>query len=95
MEKETNTHLEINSSHNHLNVEQLIAIKDIGNTFIIGSDAHKPTDVGRFFPAIYTMKYSGLPLSRITNVRFWIVFLWNLHKKRNQYCLYHIKKEGG
>ena len=68
--KDTNTHLEINSSHNFLNIEQLITIKDIGNTFIIGSDAHTPNDVGRFLPAIYTMKYSGLPLSRIENVRF-------------------------
>ena len=40
--KETDTRLEINSSHGFLNVNQLEKIKHIGNKFIIGSDAHIP-----------------------------------------------------
>ena len=46
--KETDTRLEINSSHGFLNVSQINKIKDIKNKFIIGSDAHIPQRVGDF-----------------------------------------------
>ena len=66
--KETNTRLEINSSHGYLNVEQLKKIKDIGNKFIIGSDAHIPKNVGNFEKAINIAKESNIDLSKIENI---------------------------
>lgn len=66
--KETNTRLEINSSHGFLNVEQLKKIKDIGNKFIIGSDAHIPKNVGNFEKAINIAKESNIDLSKIENI---------------------------
>ncbi len=66
--KETNTRLEINSSHGYLNVEQLKKIKDIGNKFIIGSDAHIPKNVGNFEKAINIAKESNIDLSQIENI---------------------------
>lgn len=66
--KETNTRLEINSSHGYLNVEQLKKIKDIGNKFIIGSDAHIPKNIGNFEKAINIAKESNIDLSQIENI---------------------------
>lgn len=66
--KETNTRLEINSSHGYLNVEQLKKIKDIGNKFIIGSDAHIPKNIGNFEKAIKIAKESNIDLSQIENI---------------------------
>ena len=54
--KETNTRLEINSSHGFLNANQLKKIKNIGNKFIIGSDAHIPENVGNFDLAMKNIK---------------------------------------
>ncbi len=68
--KQTNTRLEINSSHKFLNVEQLRAIKDIGNSFIVGSDAHIPNNVGNFDLAINTIKEANIDLSLIENIKF-------------------------
>ena len=67
--KETNTRLEINSSHGYLNVEQLKKIKHLGNTFIIGSDAHIPNNVGNFDKAMKTIKEAKLDLSFVENIR--------------------------
>ena len=66
--KDTNTRLEINSSHGFLNVEQLNKIKDIGNKFIIGSDAHIPKNVGNFERAINIVKESNIDFSKIENI---------------------------
>ena len=66
--KETNTRLEINSSHGYLNVEQLKKIKHLGNTFIIGSDAHIPNSVGNFDKAMKTIKEAKLDLSFVENI---------------------------
>ncbi|MCT4583535.1 MAG: PHP domain-containing protein [Peptostreptococcaceae bacterium] len=64
----TNTALEINSSHSHLNMEELKLLKDIENLkFIIGSDAHKPLDVGNFEKAIKRVKESKLDMKKIIN----------------------------
>lgn len=68
--KETNTRLEINSSHKFLNVEQLERIKNIGNTFIVGSDAHIPERVGNFDLALNTIKDAKIDLSLIENIKF-------------------------
>lgn len=68
--KETNTRLEINSSHRFLNVDQLNKIKHIGNTFIVGSDAHIPENVGNFNLALNTIKEADIDLSLIENIKF-------------------------
>lgn len=65
----TNTLLEINSSHGFLSLEQLKLIKDVGNKFIIGSDAHYSKNVGDFANAIYIIKKSGIDLNRIENIK--------------------------
>lgn len=67
--KTTNTRLEINSSHGFLNSEQLIKIKNIGNKFIIGSDAHVPSNVGNFDLAMKIAKEVNLDLSLIENIK--------------------------
>ena len=67
--KQTNTMLEINSSHGNLNADQIIKIKDIGNEFVIGSDAHVPSNVGNFDLAMNIIKQSSLDLSRIKNIK--------------------------
>ncbi|WXR60916.1 PHP domain-containing protein [Peptostreptococcaceae bacterium AGR-M142] len=64
----TDTALEINSSHSHLNIEELKELKDIENLkFIIGSDAHKPLDVGNFKKAIQRVNESKLDIKKIIN----------------------------
>ena len=67
--KETNTKLEINSSHGFLNDKQLKEIKHIGNKFIIGSDAHKPEDVGNFDLAMKNIREANLDLSLVENIK--------------------------
>lgn len=66
--QENNTKLEINSSHNYLNVKQLQQIKDYDLKFIIGSDAHLPGNVGNFDLAIKTAEKSGIDMSKIENI---------------------------
>ena len=68
--KETNTKLEINSSHRFLNANQLRQIEHIGNTFIVGSDAHVPKNVGNFNLALNTIKEAKIDLSLIENIKF-------------------------
>ena len=68
--KETNTKLEINSSHRFLNANQLRQIEHIGNTFIVGSDAHVPQNVGNFNLALNTIKEAKIDLSLIENIKF-------------------------
>ena len=67
--KETNTKLEINSSHGFLNANQLKEIKHIGNKFIIGSDAHKPENVGDFKLAMKNIREANLDLSLVENIK--------------------------
>jgi putative hydrolase len=67
--KTTDTRLEINSSHGFLNVNQLMKIKNIGNKFVIGSDAHIPENVGNFDLAMKIIKEANLDLSLIENIK--------------------------
>lgn len=67
--KNTNTRLEINSSHGFLNSNQLVKIKNIGNKFIIGSDAHVPHNVGNFDLAMKIIKEASVDLSLIENIK--------------------------
>ncbi|MEG0857095.1 MAG: PHP domain-containing protein [Terrisporobacter sp.] len=68
--KLTDTRLEINSSHKFLNSTQLRKIENIRNTFIVGSDAHIPKNVGNFDLAINTIKEANIDLSLIENIKF-------------------------
>ena len=67
--KTTDTRLEINSSHGFLNANQLMKIKNIGNKFVIGSDAHIPQNVGNFDLAMKIIKEANLDLSLIENIK--------------------------
>ena len=67
--KNTDTSLEINSSHGFLNSSQLVKIKGIGNKFIIGSDAHIPQNVGNFDLAMKIVKEASVDLSLIENIK--------------------------
>ena len=67
--KDTDTRLEINSSHGSLNSNQLVEIKDIGNKFIIGSDAHIPQNVGNFDLAMKIIKEARLDTSLVENIK--------------------------
>lgn len=68
--KLTDTRLEINSSHKYLNSTQLKEIEHIGNTFIVGSDAHIPKNVGNFNLALNTIKEANIDVSLIENIKF-------------------------
>ena len=68
--KNTDTRLEINSSHGFLNSSQLVKIKGIGNKFIIGSDAHIPQNVGNFDLAMKIVKEASVDLSLIENITY-------------------------
>ena len=65
--KETGTALEINASHGHLNIEELLIVKDTGVNFVIGSDAHIPENVGNFQKAIERAQICGINEERIIN----------------------------
>ena len=67
--KSTNTRLEINSSHGFLNANQLMKIKNIGNKFVIGSDAHIPENVGNFDLAMKIIKEANVDISLIENIK--------------------------
>ena len=67
--KDTDTRLEINSSHGFLNSNQLVEIKNIGNKFIIGSDAHIPQNVGNFDLAMKIIKEARLDTSLVENIK--------------------------
>lgn len=67
--KETDTRLEINSSHGFLNCDQIEKIKHLENKFIIGSDAHIPQNVGNFELAMKIIKESNLDLSLVENIK--------------------------
>ena len=67
--KETNTRLEVNSSHGYLNVEQLKLIKYLRNKLIIGSDAHISQNVGNFKLAIDILKEAEIDMSLVENIK--------------------------
>lgn len=68
--KETDTRLEINSSHKFLNAEQLKKIEHVGTKFIVGSDAHIPQNVGNFDLALNTIKEANIDLALVENIKF-------------------------
>lgn len=67
--REKGTALEINSSHSHLTVDEIeIALRE-GVNFYIGSDAHRPEDVGNFEKGIKRAKLVKVPVERIINAK--------------------------
>jgi putative hydrolase len=62
------TALEINSKHGAETVGFIKAAAAEGVKFAIGSDAHRPADVGRLLPGIRAAQMAGLKAEQIINV---------------------------
>lgn len=60
--------LEINSKHRELTVEDLCELKGKFHRFVIGSDAHRPQDVGNFTKAFERVKQAGISFADIVNI---------------------------
>ena len=67
--EEYGTWMEINNRHGCLTVEGIKQAAKYDVTFIIGSDAHIPGDVGHYDEALGRAIEAGLDLSRIVNLR--------------------------
>jgi putative hydrolase len=67
--EETGTLMEINNKHNCLTVEGIRTAMKYDVSFILGSDAHVPGDVGATNRAWPRVIESGLDTSRIVNLR--------------------------
>jgi putative hydrolase len=63
----TNTAIEINSAHGLPNAADLRLALERGARFVIGSDAHRPENVGNFTAAIVLAREAGIPPGRILN----------------------------
>lgn len=61
------TALEINAGHPHMTVEFCRTARARGASFVIGSDAHRPDDVGRFGPALRIALEAGLTAADVLN----------------------------
>ena len=66
--EEAGTALEINNSHGYLNLEQLLVLKDMEVKFYIGSDAHRPEDIGIIDDALLRVREAGISEDRIINL---------------------------
>lgn len=60
--------LEINSKHRELTVDDLCQLKGKFHRFVIGSDAHRPQDVGNFIRAFQRVEEAGIPIADIVNI---------------------------
>lgn len=67
--EEYGTWMEINNRHGCLTVEGIKQAAKYDVTFIIGSDAHIPGDVGHYDEALGRAIEAGLDLSRIVNLK--------------------------
>lgn len=61
--------MEINDHHHCLTTEGIKTASKYDVSFILGSDAHRPENVGRVGRALERAKAAGLDLSRIVNYR--------------------------
>lgn len=66
--EETGTLMEINTHHDHLTVDEIRVAMQNDVSFIIDSDAHKPTDVGNFSGGVLRALEAGLDIARIVNI---------------------------
>jgi len=62
--------LEINNKHGHLSTDEIILAGNMGANFIVGSDAHRPEDVGMVSSAIDRIEESGIEKERIYNMTY-------------------------
>lgn len=60
--------LEINNKHGHLNVEELRMAGEYGANCLIGSDAHRPGDIGQAEDALKRVEASGVDKELIVNL---------------------------
>lgn len=67
--EKTNTLLEINNSHGHLNKDEIITASKHNVQFVINSDSHIKDNVGRCDKALKAAIDAGLDLKRITNLK--------------------------
>ncbi len=65
---ERGTALEINSSHGHLTVEGIKEAMPSGVMFSLGSDSHKPENIGKLTNSINRATEAGLTVDRIINI---------------------------
>jgi len=66
--EETDTIVEINARHARPNVDDLRTLAKYDVKFILGSDAHKPSQVGRYLDSVELAKAAGIDLDRIVNI---------------------------
>jgi len=62
------TIVEINARHQRPNVEDLKVFAKHAVKFIIGSDAHKPCQVGRYVQSVELALAAGIDITRIVNI---------------------------
>lgn len=62
--------LEINNKHGHLSVDEIRLAGKMGADFIVGSDAHRPQDVGMVDGAITRIEKSGIDRKSIYNMTY-------------------------
>ncbi len=65
-----NVIMEINNHHTHLNVEEIKLAMKTNVKFSVGSDAHKPEDVGVVDLAIKRAEEAGLDINRVVNLEY-------------------------
>lgn len=66
--EETDTLMEISARHTHLTAEEIELAAEYDVSFIINSDAHKPSQVGTYRNALERALLAGLDVSRIVNI---------------------------
>lgn len=62
------TLVEINNRHDNLSADDIYEIAKFDIRFIVSSDAHKPSEVGKCDKAIAKLIKSGIDISRIVNL---------------------------
>ena len=65
---DTDTMIEINAKHKHLNVEEIKLAANYDVKFVIGSDAHISSKVGSFEEPLIRALQAGLDPERIVNI---------------------------
>lgn len=66
--EQTGTILEINNARGKLNTQDVKLLKDMNVLFAVGSDAHKPENVGKCETSFQIIADSGLSIDKIVNV---------------------------
>ncbi|MDL2310732.1 PHP domain-containing protein [Peptostreptococcaceae bacterium OttesenSCG-928-C18] len=67
--EENNVILEINNHHTHLSVEEIKIAMKTNIKFSVGSDAHKPEDVGVVDIAVTRIEKANLDIDRVVNLK--------------------------